>query len=203
MSACCTRFSRLTSNRVALPPLLLFSHTLCPYKQIYFPSSTNCHLIKLSLLLVMGIADLPCSGHVRDEGKPHCVCVLQVVFSLITLSRLAKHCNETRRPDRRVQRDRAVVRDHQLHSNRHQKPQRSWPTNTYYIESPATQVGMVWVLRRDGWFAWSTWKGARTITVAASTMTMLRTAQTVMANRSFHIPQLYQWNRTFDRNRIL
>ena len=36
-----------------------------------FRSRQNCYLINLSISLVMGIADLPCSGYVRDEGMPH------------------------------------------------------------------------------------------------------------------------------------
>jgi hypothetical protein len=55
---------------------------LHPHKRIVFPFPTNCRLIKLSFFLVMGIADMPCSGYVRDEGKPHYQCVL--VSSLIT-----------------------------------------------------------------------------------------------------------------------
>jgi hypothetical protein len=160
VSVCCIRLRRLR---------WLFLHSSSS------PTQTDCFPVsdKLSpdqVVVLFG------DGHRRHAMQRLC-----------PRRRLEKHCNETRRSIKRVKRDRAVLGEYQLHSNRHQKPQRPWPANTNYIESTPAQVGMEWVLRRDGWLAWSTWKGARTITVGASAMTMLGTAQKVTANRRFPI----------------
>jgi hypothetical protein len=123
----------------------------------------------------MGIADLPCSGYVRDEGEPHYRCGL--VFLLSTPSLKAGKIPQRNKAIKQgVKWDRAVIGEYQRNTNRHQKTQRPGPANTYYIESPAAQVGMVWVLRLDGRIAWSIRKGAGTITVCASAVTMLGTA---------------------------
>jgi hypothetical protein len=102
------------------------------------------------------------------------------------LSRLEKYRNETRRSNTGGKWYRAVIGEYQRNTNRHQKTQRPGPANTYYIESPAAQVGMVWVLRLDGWIAWSIRKGAGSITEGASAVTMLGTAQKVTANGIYY-----------------
>ena len=90
-----------TSSRVALLPPLLFPLTdglICPF-------STNCHLIQLSFSLVMGIADLPCSGYVQGEGEPHYRCILVLLLNTLSPGRqhaAAKQCDQTRGPNGNV-----------------------------------------------------------------------------------------------------
>lgn len=49
-----------------------FTPPLRPHRRIiFFRFRQNCYLTKLSISFVMGIADMPCSGYVRDEGELH------------------------------------------------------------------------------------------------------------------------------------
>lgn len=133
----------------------------------------------------MGIADGPCSGYVPGEGEPHYRSPLRTRLAC-PLSRLEKYRSETRQSNTGAQWDRAVIRDHQRHTSRHQKTERPGPSSSYYIESPAAQIWLVRVPRLDGRLAWPTWNGARTITVG-NAVTMLGSAQRVMAKGSFPI----------------
>lgn len=103
------------------------------------------------------------------------------------LSRLEKYHNETKRSKTGGKWDRAVIRGHQCHTRRLQKTQRPGPPSSYYIESPAGQIWVVWVPRLDGWLAWPTWNGAWTITVGDIAVIMSGTAQRVTVNGSFPI----------------
>ena len=64
-------------SRAAHPPLaLLFSPSR---SSCLFRFSTNCQPINSSFFCVMGVADPPCSGYVRDGGEPHHRCAFCVL----------------------------------------------------------------------------------------------------------------------------
>jgi hypothetical protein len=55
----------LTLIKSPLPHIFFFT----PQTDFFGPFSTNCPLNKLYFLFVMGIADMPCSGYIRDQGE--------------------------------------------------------------------------------------------------------------------------------------
>ena len=67
MSVCCIPLRCLTLSRQAPPPPPSSSLSPTEYLSVFDYS----HPIKSSFEVVMGIADGPCSGHVRGEGEPH------------------------------------------------------------------------------------------------------------------------------------